>query len=262
LAIKIISDVHGEYAALTEQLEPDDTAVFLGDYVNLIDFQTLEGILTEVYSREEVLRALGILNQGKKEDRDEARRQIREVVGSDMEKAARVGQLVVASYRELFACIPCRAYMIYGNTDTPQMVRELAYGNVEVIETGVAEIEGQSFGFISGSPHGPWTVGLPGEMDVEEYDKRVRSLGPVDVLCTHYPPAIPELTWDLLANRDETGSVALLEYVNEHSPSHHYFGHVHHPRESTGVRGATCLVNAGFFREHRTAVVHPFECGF
>ncbi len=261
MTIKIISDIHGAYTALGEQLEPDDTAILLGDYVNLIDFQTLEGIMADVYSREEVVRALSVFGKGNGVNRDEAKKLIRDVVTSDPAKAARVGELVLASYTELFASIPCRAYMIYGNTDNPQMVRNLADGNVEIIETGVVEIDGERFGFISGSPRGPWTVGLPGEMDIEEYDRRVRLLGPVDVLCTHYPPAVPDLTFDTYADRDEAGSVALLEYIEEHEPTYHYFGHVHHPRETSERLGSTCLVNAGFFREHRTALIHPANCG-
>jgi len=104
-------------------------------------------------------------------------------------------------------------------------------------------------------------VGLPGEMNIEEYDRRVRDLGPVEVLCTHYPPAVPALTFDTCADRDEAGSASLLEYIEEHSPTYHYFGHVHHPRVTSERLGSTCLVNVGFFREHRTAVVHPASCG-
>jgi len=261
VSIKIISDIHGAFPALAEQLDPDDIAILLGDYVNLIDFQTLEGILADVYSREEVAEALSIFGKGTSALREAAKKRIRDIMGSDPAKAARIGELVLESYKELFASIPCRAYMIYGNTDNPHMVRNLADGNVEIIETGVVEIEGQRFGFISGSPHGPWTVGLPGEMNIEEYDRRVRDLGPVEVLCTHYPPAVPALTFDTCADRDEAGSASLLEYIEEHSPTYHYFGHVHHPRVTSERLGSTCLVNVGFFREHRTAVVHPASCG-
>jgi Icc-related predicted phosphoesterase len=253
LAVKIIADIHGEYDALADQLDPDDTAVLLGDYVNLIDFRTLEGILSEVYTREEIIQVLTILARAKGES---ARKQIREAAPGSPDKYDKLNQLIMDSYRRLFESIPCRCYMIYGNTDDPQVMREHAGDEIEVIEAGVVDLDGQRFGFVSGSPRGPWTIGLPGEMATEEYDRLISTLGPVDVLCTHYPPAVEGITFDTLANRDEAGSDALVAYIEEHSPAHHYFGHVHHPRVVEAVFGSTRLANAGFFREHRTALIH------
>jgi Icc-related predicted phosphoesterase len=253
LAVKIISDIHGEYEALADQLDPDDTAVLLGDYVNLIDFHTLDGILSEVYSREEIIQVLTILARGKG---DSARKQIREAAPGSREKYDKLSELVLESYRRFFSSIPCRCYMIYGNTDDPQVMEEFAGDGIEVIEAGVVQLDGQRFGFVSGSPRGPWTIGLPGEMATEKYEQLISTLGPVDVLCTHYPPAVEGITFDTLANRDEAGSDALVAYIEEHSPAHHYFGHVHHPRVVEAVFGSTRLSNAGFFREHRTAIIH------
>lgn len=258
MAIKIISDVHGEYEALAGQLEPDDTAVLLGDYVNLIDFRTLDGILADVFSREEVARALELFARG---DPQEARRRISEVVGGSPEKAMMIRDMVIDSYRRFFESIPCRCYMLYGNTDNPYLMRDMCPDGMEMVEIGVVEIGGQRFGMVSGSPHGPWTVGLPGEIEPGEYDRRVAGLGPVDVLCTHYPPAVAELTWDEEASRDEQGSKALLDYIDRYAPSVQYFGHVHHPRVTCVTHGRTRLLNAGFFKEHRTALVHRADHG-
>lgn len=253
MAVKIISDVHGEYQALHRQLEPGDVAVMLGDYLNLIDFRTLDGILAEVFTTEEVVKALALLAGG---DKELARRQIRDVAGGTSEKFRRVRELMCESYHRFFDSIPCRCFLLFGNTDDPGLMKEIAGDNAQVVEEGVLSVGGQRFGFVSGSPHGPWTVGLPGEMDPEEYDRKVESLGPVDVLCTHYPPAVPELTWDLLADRDEAGSKKLVEYLDQHRPAYHYFGHVHNPRVSSLIRGQTRLVNAGFFKDHQTALIH------
>ncbi len=254
MAVKVISDIHGAYSFLRRQLEPGDVAVLLGDYLNLIDFRTLEGILAQVYSREEVVKALGIIAN---KDKDYARRRIREVVGGTPEKSQRVRELVIENYREFFASIPCKCFMLYGNTDSPEAMRSLAGSTAELVEAGVVTVEGQRFGMVSGAPHGPWNVGLPGEMTTERYDSLVASLGPTDVLCTHYPPAIADLTWDTLADRDEVGSEATLRYIEEHSPAYHYFGHVHNPRASRIAHGSTRVVNVGFFRETGIAVVHP-----
>lgn len=253
MAVKIISDIHGEYGALARELEPGDIAVMLGDYINLIDFRNLDGILAEVFTREEIMEALSLLARGRKEL---ARNQIREVAGGTPEKLRRVRELASESYHELFDSIPCKCFLLYGNIDDPGLMREAAGGNAEIVEAGVISVAGERFGLVSGAPHGPWTVGLPGEMDPGEYARRVESLGPVDVLCTHYPPAVPELTWDTLANRDEEGSEKLLEYIDRYRPACHYFGHVHNPRISSLTRGSTRFVNAGFFKAHQTALTH------
>lgn len=253
MAIKIIADVHGAYDSLASQLEPGDTAILLGDYLNLIDFRTLGGILSQVYTREEIFSALAALAMGRSEI---ARSSIQEISGGGEEKHRRVRGLMEEGYRAFFASLPCRSFVIYGNTDSPEMMRALASGDVQLVEAGVIELEGQRFGLVSGNPNGPWNVGLPGEMEPEAYGALVASLGPVDVLCTHCPPAIPELTWDRLANRDEVGSSALVEYLDRFEPSRHYFGHVHNPRVSSVVRGKTKVMNAGFFRERRTVVLH------
>lgn len=252
VAVKVISDIHGAYDALAGQLEQDDTAVLLGDYLDLVDFRTLGGILSQVYTREEIWAALSALSGGSKEL---ARKSIQEISMGSEDKRERVRELMADGYRRFYSSLPCRAFVIYGNTDSPQMLREYASGDVEILESGVVEIDGSRFGFVSGAPFGPWTVGLPGEMEPARYDALVGSLGPVDVLCTHCPPAIPELTWDVKANRDEKGSGSLLEYIDLCEPSFHYFGHVHNPRMSEVVRGRTRVMNAGFFKESGTALV-------
>ena len=51
----------------------------------------------------------------------------------------------------------------------------------------------------------------PYEISDEEYAAKLDALGEVDVLCSHIPPAVPELTYDVVARRFERGSAALLE---------------------------------------------------
>ena len=66
-------------------------------------------------------------------------------------------------------------------------------------------------------------------------------LGPVDVLCSHMPPALDDLRFDLVAGRPEPGSQALVDYVEEHQPDYLYFGHVHQPRRDRLKVGRTWL---------------------
>jgi Icc-related predicted phosphoesterase len=87
----------------------------------------------------------------------------------------------------------------------------------------------------------------------------VARLPRVDVLCSHMPPAVDDLRFDVLAGRPEPGSQALLDYVEEHQPDYLYFGHVHQPRVSRLRIGRTWLVNVGYFRATGRMLVHPAE---
>ena len=74
------------------------------------------------------------------------------------------------------------------------------------------------------------------------------ALGPVDVLCSHIPPAVPELCYDTTARRFERGSQALLEAIRATGPRYALFGHVHQPLVPRMRIGRTECVNVGHFR--------------
>jgi Icc-related predicted phosphoesterase len=76
----------------------------------------------------------------------------------------------------------------------------------------------------------------------------LESLGPVDVLCTHVPPAVDPLRTDVVTGRSERGSQPILDYILAHQPSLHLFGDVHQPQASTWRIGRTVCRNVGYFR--------------
>lgn len=80
-----------------------------------------------------------------------------------------------------------------------------------VLDGQVVEIGGLKFGFVGGGLKTPYRT--PYEITDEEFQKNVDALGPVDVLCSHIPPLIADITFDVVARRFERGSLALLEYV-------------------------------------------------
>jgi Icc-related predicted phosphoesterase len=69
----------------------------------------------------------------------------------------------------------------------------------------------------------------------------------VDVLCTHIPPAVPELLYDTVARRLERGSEAVLEAIRRTQPRLALFGHVHQPLTGRVRVGRTECVNVGHF---------------
>jgi Icc-related predicted phosphoesterase len=108
------------------------------------------------------------------------------------------------------------------------------------------------FGFVGGGLQTIYRT--PQEVNPEEYARKVDALGPVDVLCTHIPPAIPQITYDVLARRMERGSDALLGYIEKFQPKYALFGHVHHPLYSQARVGRTQCFNVGYFH----ATKRPF----
>ena len=83
----------------------------------------------------------------------------------------------------------------------------------------------------------------------EEFDESVAKLENVDVLCTHIPPAVADLTYDVVARRAELGSKALLELIREQRPRWSVFGHVHQPLAARRRLGHTECRNVGHFKE-------------
>ncbi|MGH3431349.1 MAG: metallophosphoesterase family protein, partial [Thermocrispum sp.] len=82
----------------------------------------------------------------------------------------------------------------------------------------------------------------------------VAALGQVDVVCSHIPPDLPELTYDVVARRAESGAPSLLAAIRRHMPRWSVFGHVHQPLAARMRIGRTECCNVGHFRQ----VARPF----
>ncbi len=108
-----------------------------------------------------------------------------------------------------------------------------------------AELDGLTFGFVGGGLRSRYRT--PYELDDEVYAAKLEEVGAVDVLCTHIPPAVPELLYDTVARRLERGSEALLDVVRRTQPRLALFGHVHQPLARRVRVGRTECVNVGHF---------------
>ena len=155
-------------------------------------------------------------------------------------------------YERIFAAMPTPAILTYGNVDVPALWDEFLQPGHTVLDGQSIDIDGLRFGFVGGGLQTRYRT--PHELTDEEYASRVAALGPVDILCTHIPPALPEITYDVVARRFERGSLALRDYVDEHQPRLHLHGHVHQPLVPRTRLGRTEVVNVGHFRGQR----HPF----
>jgi Icc-related predicted phosphoesterase len=125
---------------------------------------------------------------------------------------------------------------------------------VRLVDGDVAVLEGERFGFVGGAL--PTPLHVAGEITEDEMRAKVEALGEVDVLCSHIPPAVPELCYDTLAGKSEKGSVDLLRYIEDVQPRKAYFGHVHQPLLSSLHIGRTQCINVGYFRATKRAWPH------
>ncbi len=263
MRVHVVSDVHGNAEALARAGDGADALIVLGDLVDYVDYRDpTRGILGRVlgpavsaeFGR---LRAQG----GPGEFRDYAVR----VWDGLPDPAAVVGEAVREQYTALFGAMTAPTYAIPGNVDMVDLwpeftVDDHSAGPVVAADGRVLDIGGLRFGFLGGVPlppgverrsSGPWTPHL---LTAEVYAERAAALRGVDVLCTHAPPAVPELAYDVVTRRGESGSTALLELIGRERPRAALFGHVHQPLAPRVRVGPTECVNVGHFR--RTGVPH------
>jgi len=227
-----------------------------GDLLNLIDYVSLQGIMPDIYGPDATRRFVELRSAGRF---DEAGQVLRKgMAGREAEVRTRVRAACRAQYEAVFAAFPDRTYLTHGNADFPEQFLDLLRPGVRHLDGEAVDVDGLCIGFVGG--------GLPrgsrphiSEVTEEQFAAKVASLPRVDVLCSHMPPAIDDLRFDVVAGHAEPGSQALLDYVEEHQPDYLYFGHVHQPRRSRMRVGRTRLVNVGHFRATGRMLLHPVE---
>ncbi|MDQ4095980.1 MAG: metallophosphoesterase [Actinomycetota bacterium] len=254
MSVYVVSDLHGASDALAKAVPEGASLVLLGDLINFIDYTSMTGILTEVFSVEAVEHVVRLRTAGEVE---EARRVMHERSrGREDEVRAEIGKRVVEQYEAVFAALPDPTYLILGNVDNPAIVDGFASASpaVKLVDGDVVVLEGERFGFVGGAL--PTPLHVAGEISEDDMRAKVEALGEVDVVCSHIPPAVPELCYDTLAGKSERGSVDLLRYIEDVQPRRAYFGHVHQPLLSSLHIGRTQCINVGYFRATQRAWPH------
>jgi Icc-related predicted phosphoesterase len=254
VTVYLVSDLHGASEGLAQTIPQGSTLVLLGDLINLIDYTSMTGILTEVFPVEEVEQVVVLRTAGRVEEAREVMRA--RAVGREAEIRETIGERVRAEYGKVFEALTGPTYLILGNADNPEVARAYceALPLVHYVDGRVVDLEGERFGFVGGAL--PTPIGAAGEVSRDALRARIAGLGPVDVLCSHIPPAVPELCFDTRAGRSERGSEDLLDFIRAVQPRRAYFGHVHQPLLSTVHIGRTLCVNVGYFRATHKAFPH------
>lgn len=256
MRVHVVSDVHGSADALARAADGSDVFVCLGDLVLFLDYADPgQGIFAELFGPEHARAYIDARTANRFDEARELSTAAWRRLGVDdpQDRWAVMHTMVAAQYDELFAAMPEPALLTYGNVDVPDLWPARLKPGHQVVGGGVVEVEGQRWGFVGGGLVSPMRT--PYEISPEEFAAAVASLGPVDVLFSHIPPAVPELVYDVVARRFERGSEALLEYVRDVQPRYHLFGHVHQPLAARRRIGRTECVNVGHFHARRTPFV-------
>jgi Icc-related predicted phosphoesterase len=259
MRVHVVSDVHGASDALARAGDGADALVVLGDLVDYVDYRNpAGGILGRVLGPEVSSEFARLRTAG---GRDELVRFIRDAWARVPDAPAVLEDAVREQYERLFGVLTAPTYAIPGNVDMPRLWPAFARDGLTFPDGRVVDIAGLRFGFVGGAPlppgveprdGGPWTPHL---LRAAEFAAAVKALDRVDVLCSHVPPAVPELAFDVVTRRAEASSAALLDVVHRDRPRAALFGHVHQPLAPRVRVGRTECVNVGHFRATATPYV-------
>jgi Icc-related predicted phosphoesterase len=252
----VVSDVHGATDALAQASDGADMMICLGDMLLFLDYADhTQGIFAELYGAETARQYIALRYEHRF---DEARQLTARVTaqliaerGTDLRTLTE--EAISKQYSALFGALREPAYLTYGNVDVPTLWDAFRKPGHQVIDGGRAEVGGVTFGFVGAGLISPYRT--PNEVPPSAYAAKLDALGPVDVICTHIPPAVPELLYDVQARRMETGSTALLDLIRRTQPRYALFGHVHNPLARRVRIGRTECVNVGHFRATRVPYV-------
>jgi Icc-related predicted phosphoesterase len=249
MRVHVVSDVHGAADALARAGEGADMLICLGDLLLFLDYADhTQGIFAEIYGAENAREYIDLRTARRF---DEARALTAGIAarltaerGTDLRTLNE--QAIGRQYTALFGALAEPAYLTYGNVDVPRLWDDYRKPGHRVIDGGRAVVGGVTFGFAGAGLISPYRT--PNEVPPAQYAAKLDAIGPVDVLCTHIPPAVPELLYDVRARRFERGSRALLDAIRETQPRLVLFGHVHNPLVRRRRIGRTECVNVGHFR--------------
>ena len=256
MRVHVVSDVHGSADALAVAGDGADMLICLGDLLLFLDYADhSQGIFAELYGAENAREYIDLRTARRF---DEARQltagiaaRLTAAHGTDLRTLTE--RAIRRQYAALFGALAEPAYLTYGNVDVPRMWNGYLKPGHHVIDGGHAEVGGFRFGFAGAGLISPYRT--PNEISEPEFAAKLDTVGSVDVLCTHIPPAVPELLYDTAARRMETGSTTLLTVIRQTQPWYALFGHVLNPLARRVRIGRTECVNVGHFRATRMPFV-------
>jgi Icc-related predicted phosphoesterase len=244
MRVHVVSDVHGRADALIRAGEGADALICLGDLLLFLDYADhRHGIFADLFGAEQARQYIDL----RTEKRFDEARALSARLFRQYDDISMVFEKAVADqYAALFVAMPEPAYLTYGNVDVPRLWAANLKPGHTVLDGGTVDLDGWRFGFAGGGLYSVYRT--PNEISEDEFAAKLAAIGEADVLCTHIPPAVPELLYDTVSRRMEKGSVALLDVIRRTKPRYALFGHVHQPLAKRTRIGNTECLNVGHFR--------------
>lgn len=251
MRIHAVSDVHRRVEGLAEAGQGCDLFICLGDLVLFLDYDDPgEGIFPELFGEANARRYIDLRTERRFDEARDFSRELWEAIGADPWTS--ISQKVQEQYRALFAAMP-PGLLTYGNVDIPALWESHLGPGHRVLDGGSVTVGGLRLGFVGGGLRTPMRT--PFEISDEDFAAKVDAMGDVDIVCSHIPPAVGDLTFDVVARRMERGSRRLREYIEDVQPRYVLHGHVHQPLAPRVTIGRTQVLNVGHFRSRRQPFV-------
>lgn len=256
MSILLISDIHSNYEDLNKiSCSSKDILIILGDMLGLIDWEDMTGILTDIVGIEKLGKMLHDAVVEGAESITKLRDMFFESEGKYYEETRKASEKSYERIAKALEKLPCRILIIYGNSDLPDYSRVFFEQTKNIKEAkGLINIDGNDFGFISGSLISRFK--MPMEMNEDYFKRELEELKGADYLCTHIPPDIMKARFDVVAKRPQDGGESILKWILEEEPRIHYHGHVHTPESNVLKKGRTLIVNAGYFKRRNDIICH------
>lgn len=252
MTFHVVADVHGAHEALARVAPAGSTVLVLGDLVNLVDYRTNEGIIPDVVGVDVVMELVALREAGRFVEASELWTHRTAQRGGEIR--VEVTARMQAEYTDIARALArYTAYVTFGNVDRISILKNSLPPSATFIDAGIVELDGYTVGFAGG---GVPAIGSEGEVSELEMAEKLATLGPVDILCTHVPPAIDVLSHDVVGGRPKA-SQPVLDYIDEYHPVMHFFGDVHQPTALTWRVGSTVCRNVGYFRATGRSVTYP-----
>lgn len=264
----MVADVHGNIDALARVAEAAERLIIVGDLLDYVDYHEPErGILGEIFGVDAVVKFTALRSRGAFAELRHFNAALWDTLA---DPAGTLSETVQQRYRAIVDAVPDDTVVTLGNVDVVAEWEKVAGSALPYRDGEAVEIDGLRFGFVAGGvrrgaagesldlavpapgARRPWQ---PFIRSAPEYRAAVAAVGPVDVLCSHIPPEIGILRYDVVPARPEMAGPGLLEAIDRFRPPLALFGHVHQPLAARTRRGHTELVNVGHFQRTMRPVV-------
>lgn len=245
MRVHVVSDVHGRAGALTTAAAGADALFCLGDLLLFVDYADhAQGIFADLFGAGAARQFVALRTARRFDEARAMTARLWATLGGDPRE--HVEAAAARQYAEVFTAMPEPCYLTYGNVDLPHLWQRYLRPGHRVLDGQRIELGGWTFGFVGGGLRSAYRT--PNEIGEEEFAAKVRAVAGADVLCSHIPPAIPQVLYDTVARRMERGSTALLAAIRQSQPRYLLYGHVHQPLARRVRIGRTECVNVGHFR--------------